>query len=115
MTPNNTIHSKSNLDRFLAANGLSDYDSLIRRSDADPDWFWNAVITHFRPVFEALPNGIQDHNTPVEHRAWLPAGKLNIAETCLRTDHGDFASSKPALVWEIERSCPSSWRYSQRY
>lgn len=109
MTPNNTIQSKSNLDRFLAASGVSDYDSLIRRSNADPDWFWNAVITHFRPVFEAASNGIQDHNTPVEHRAWLPGGKLNIAGTCLRNDHGDFASGKPALVWETENGQIETW------
>src|SRR5882762_6925393 len=42
--PTPELISLSNLQRFINAHGLGSLDELQRRSTADLDWFWNAVL-----------------------------------------------------------------------
>jgi len=34
----------ANVTRFMRAHGIGDYDELVRRSVADIEWFWDAVV-----------------------------------------------------------------------
>ena len=43
-TPDPAIVAESNLVAFMKRHGIDDYDALMARAEADPDWYWNAVL-----------------------------------------------------------------------
>lgn len=94
--------SQPSLRRFLRSVDVTDYDALLERADADPRWFWQALVTHFDPVFEKAPDAMDDTSSSRDHHRWLPGARLNIADTCLRTDLDGYEADRPALVWEGE-------------
>ena len=67
--PSPVYLERSRLLRFMRAQGISDYQELMRRSMQDPTWFWDAVskdlelewyrpyerVMDAYPVHEALP------------------------------------------------------------
>ena len=38
--PSADIIENSNLTAFIRAHGLADYDALLARSVAEPEWYW---------------------------------------------------------------------------
>ena len=43
-TPSKDIQDGSAIRAFLKRCGLTDYESLVARADADPDWFWSQIL-----------------------------------------------------------------------
>ena len=42
--PTPEYRERSRLKQFMARHALADFDTLLRRSIEDPDWFWPAVL-----------------------------------------------------------------------
>ncbi|MHA6347644.1 AMP-binding protein [Roseivivax sp. CAU 1761] len=98
-----------NLSGFLAANSLADYDALLQKSDQDPNWFWNAVVRHFAPVFRMAPTAMATPGDISNGKEWLPGAVMNIADTCLRIDGDRFPATDPAIAWESEDGDVTIW------
>jgi acetyl-CoA synthetase len=98
-TPEYTQHA--NVTRLMRAHGIDSYDELVRRSQDDIAWFWDAVVkdlgieffTPYRSVVET-PNGIA-------WAIWFAGGTINAAHNCV-DKHAAARPDAPAVVWEGE-------------
>jgi acetyl-CoA synthetase len=98
-TPEYTTHA--NVSRLMRANGIDDYWDLVRRSQDDIGWFWDAVVqdlgieffTPYRSVVET-PNGIA-------WAIWFAGSTINAAHNCV-DKHAASQPDKTAIVWESE-------------
>jgi acetyl-CoA synthetase len=101
-TPSREYIERANVTRLMRAHGITDYQDLVRRSQDDVAWFWDAVVSDlgieffepYRSVVET-PNGIQ-------WAIWFTGGKINVAHNCVDRHVAAGRGSHPALIWEGE-------------
>jgi acetyl-CoA synthetase len=101
-TPSREYIERANVTRLMRAHGITDYQDLVRRSQDDVAWFWDAVVSDlgieffepYRSVVET-PNGIQ-------WAIWFTGGKINVAHNCVDRHVAGGRGSHPALIWEGE-------------
>jgi acetyl-CoA synthetase len=94
--PDEETIAAANLTRFMARRGLRTVPELFEWSVADRSGFWAAVIEHLGIVFCEAPASILDATAGVARARWLPGARLNIVETCFRTDPDSVAILYPA-------------------
>lgn len=104
--------ASSNLMQFLQAEGLDDFAALSKRSDADPTWYWRAVMRHFRVAFYKPYEQILDISQGLPWARWCVGGSTNLALNCLDAHRDTATMAKPAIVWESEAGKVRIWRYS---
>jgi acetyl-CoA synthetase len=91
----------ANVTRLMRAHGIETYDELVRRSQEDIAWFWDAVVqdlgieffTPYRSVVET-PNGIA-------WAIWFAGATINVAHNCV-DKHATARPGALAVVWEGE-------------
>jgi acetyl-CoA synthetase len=101
-TPSGEYIERANVTRLMRAHGITDYQDLVRRSQDDVAWFWDAVVADlgieffepYRSVVET-PNGIQ---WPI----WFTGGTINVAHNCVDRHVAAGRGAHPALIWEGE-------------
>jgi acetyl-CoA synthetase len=102
----------ANVTRFQVAHGLATFESLVARSIAEPEWFWDAVV-EFLDIPFATPYGkVLDVSGGIEWATWFGGGTLNAADVCVDR----WASSDPgrtAIVWEGEDGEVRRWSYAE--
>jgi acetyl-CoA synthetase len=98
-TPRYVEHA--NVTRLMRAHGIDDYEELVRRSQDDIAWFWDAVVKDlgieffhpYRSVVET-PNGIP-------WAIWFARGTINAAHNCV-DKQAAAGPGATAIVWEGE-------------
>ncbi|MFN3937712.1 MAG: AMP-binding protein [Gemmobacter sp.] len=90
------------LRRFLESSGCADYDALVARADADPEWFWRALLDRFPVAFDSPPAAMFDGSDGIEWGRWLPGARLNMAAVCLGAGTGRRGPEAPAVLHEDE-------------
>lgn len=89
----------SQLARFLAMHGFDDYQALCSRADAEPEWFWRAVMDfhglHFHRPFERL----LDQSQGPEWARWCIGGTTNLAFNCLDRTIAGGRGAHAAIEW----------------
>ena len=98
-SPNEAYRERSRLRRFAAAQGLSDYPSLLRWATADLERFWRAVEADLGVVWATPYDRAMDTSRGVPWTTWWTGGRMNYVETALRTDRDPAAT---ALIAERE-------------
>lgn len=98
-SPNEAYRERSRLRRFAAAQGLSDYPSLLRWATDDLERFWRAVEADLGVVWATPYDRAMDTSRGVPWTTWWNGGRMNYVETALRTDRDPSAI---ALVAERE-------------
>jgi len=95
--------SRSVTGRFLAAHDLATYDELETRSIADPEWFWDAVVSFLGIPFIEPYDQVRSAEKGTAHTTWFDGGQINLSAACLDrwSDDPDHAH-RPALVTESE-------------
>ena len=91
----------SNLFCFLQAHKLKDPDELLARSQAEPEWFWDAVVKHLGIEFTTPYTQVLDESEP-EFPKWFVGGKLNLANDCVFKHARGRRATHPAIIWEGE-------------
>ena len=91
---------RSRIARFMRAQGVASLGELQRRSVADPEWYWAAVVRDLgvrwsRP-YERVLDGSRGPAWPV----WFPGGRLNFTDNCVDRHVDAGRGGKPAIVWE---------------
>lgn len=105
------VVENANLTAFIRQLGLTDYDALLARADADPDWWWDALarrIRFYRPCTRAL--------TPTADPAfprWFAGGTTNIVLNSLDCHRGTPVWDQPAIIGEPEAGAPRVWTYAE--
>jgi acetyl-CoA synthetase len=103
----------ANLTDFMARHGIADYEALVVRSDAEPDWFWPAVMEHFDIRFETPFDRILDTSDGIAEARWCIGGKGNLALSCVDKQLAEGRGAQMAVVWESEQGEVRSWTYDR--
>ena len=77
--PDDRIVAEATLTAFIARHGLTDYDALMDRSTADPEWFWEAVIDPFGIAFTTPYDRVMDSRDGLPWTRWCVGGETNLA------------------------------------
>lgn len=101
------------LTGFLRANGLASYEALLERADADPVWFFEAVLKFldwrfYRPYERAM-----DASKGVPWTRWAVGGTTNVVLNALDRWRDTPTWDKTALVWESEDGTRREYSYRE--
>lgn len=93
----------SNLWRFMQAHGIRDYSELLRRSEEDIRWFWDAFIRFAGFEFYEPYREVLDLSGGLPWPKWFVGGKINIAHNFVdKWAANPETAARPALIWEGE-------------
>jgi acetyl-CoA synthetase len=111
--PDAATRQAANLTAFMSAHGIADYDALNRRSVAEPEWFWNALIAHFDLRFGTPYERVLDTSAGAPWAKWCVGGTTNVVVNCLDRHRGTPTMAKPAIEWEGEDGARRAWTYAE--
>ena len=90
----------ANVTRLLSRHGLAGYRELLDRANADPAWYWQAVIDDLGIRFDPKFERVFDLDRGIEWPRWFDGGGINIAMHCVER----WAVERPsALAMIAER------------
>ncbi|HEX6763539.1 MAG TPA: AMP-binding protein [Gaiellaceae bacterium] len=81
--PDGATVRHANVTRLLERAGVSDYDELVRRSWAEPDWFWPLVVADLELEFDRQWDRVVDDSRGPEWATWFVGGRVSIAHNCV--------------------------------
>jgi acetyl-CoA synthetase len=99
--PSEDYVEAANVTRFMRANGISSYDQLVKRSQDDVEWFWDAVVKDLGIEFYEPYERVMDVSAGIPWARWFVGGRINLAHNCVDR----WARSTPdrvAVAWEGE-------------
>jgi acetyl-CoA synthetase len=102
----------ANITRLMRAHGIERFDDLVRRSIADPAWFWDAVAHDLDLEFSTPYDQIVDLTRGREWATWFVGGSTNVARQCVDR-WAERTPTAPAVVWEGEDGEVRSATYRQ--
>lgn len=100
-TPSEEYIERANVTRFMRAHGIGSYEELVKRSQEDIEWFWDAVVRDLEIEFYEPYHRVLDLSRGKPWATWFVGGKLNQAHNCLDR-WAERTPQAPALVWEGE-------------
>jgi acetyl-CoA synthetase len=96
--PDEALLHESNVARFMAAENIGDFATLVRRSIDEPEWFWDAVVRFLGLPFDGAYGRVLDTSAGIEWATWFVGGRCNAATMCLER----LSADRPAVIWEGE-------------
>jgi len=111
--PSPEIKEKSNLTAFLRSENLPDFAALLDRSNADPEWFWNALIRHYDIRFYKPYERVLDTSDGIEWPRWCVGGTTNVVLNALDRHRDTPIWQKDAVVWEAEDGKQRKWTFAE--
>jgi acetyl-CoA synthetase len=96
--PDAGLMRESNVARFMAAEGIGEFATLVRRSIDEPEWFWDAVVRFLGIRFETPYERVLDVSDGIPWARWFVGARGNVATTCVDARADDDI----AIVWEGE-------------
>ncbi|MEP6759488.1 MAG: AMP-binding protein [Actinomycetota bacterium] len=91
----------ANVTRLMRAHGIDRFHDLVRRSIADPAWFWDAVVQDLDLEFSTPYGQIVDLSRGPAWATWFIGGSTNVARQCVDR-WAERTPTAPAVVWEGE-------------
>jgi acetyl-CoA synthetase len=96
--PRDDVLERANVVRLMRKHGIDDYRELVRRSQAEPEWFWPAAVDDLGLEFSEPWQRVVDTSRGPEWATWFAGGKLNVAWNCVhRWARGERADSVAAV------------------
>jgi acetyl-CoA synthetase len=100
--PSPEVISKSRLKRFMDQHGIETFAELLKRADADIEWFWDAAIKDIDIAFYRHYDKVVDLSKGKAWATWWIGGRMNIVQSCLDRYRGTASHDKLAIIWEGE-------------
>jgi acetyl-CoA synthetase len=75
--------ARANVTRLQRRAGTADYAELVRRSCAEPDWFWPLVVEDLGLEFAEPWRQVVDVSRGPEWATWFVGGRVSIARNCV--------------------------------
>ena len=99
-TPSPDYLARSRLLAFMREQGIDDYDALLARAVAEPEWYWGAVVAHlgvewYRPYRQVL-----DLSRGLEWPAWFAGAEYNYVHDALDKRATGPERDHRAIAWE---------------
>ena len=99
--PDAELLRESNVARFMAAEGIADFDALVGRSIAEPEWFWDAIVRFLAlPLRRAATTACSTPPTASRGRSGSVGGALQRRDERASTRGRD--ATHPRSIWEGE-------------
>jgi len=111
--PNEALIAQSQMQRFVRAVAVEDYDALLTKADADPEWFWEEVIKFLDVKFYEPYSTLMDQSKGIEWTQWCLGGKTNLVLNCIDKHKGTDVWDKPFIQHETEGGVKSSLTYAE--
>ncbi len=112
--PTPEYRERSRLTQFMSRHALADFDTLLRRSIEDPDWFWPAVLDDLaHRVLRTRTPGCSIRPAVPAWPRWCVGGVLNIVHNCLDKWIGTPVEARVAVRWEGEEGTTRALTYGE--
>ena len=112
--PSENSIKASNIHRFMVRNSISDYDDLIKRSNGDIEWFWDAVMKDLGISWYVPYERVMDKSRGLPWTRWFLGGKINIAHNCVDR-HQKVLGDSIACIWQDEEGSQRRITYAELY
>ena len=109
--PDDDIKRNSNWAKFLRASNVGTYEELARRADAEPEWFWDALIRHSGFRFKKPYSQVLDLSEGLPFAKWCIGATTNFTLSCLERNIEEGRGAKTFLVWQGEDGQERTWTY----
>ncbi len=96
--PTQEVLEHANVARLMRRQGFDDFQALQQRSQADPEWFWPAVVEDLGLEFSRPWDRVVDLSRGPEWATWFVGGKLNIAWNCVHRWARGPVAKEPAVI-----------------
>jgi acetyl-CoA synthetase len=103
---------RANVTRFMRAHGIESYEELVKRSQDDIEWFWDAVVQDLGIEFSKPYERVLDDSRGIEWTTWFGGGEINLAHNCVDR----WARRTPdavAILWEGEDGAVRTVTYAE--
>lgn len=110
--PNSQYVENANVTRLMRASGIDDFHELVKRSQEDPEWFWQAAVEDLEiEFFEPYERLLDDSGGP-QWPKWFVGGTINLTYNCVDR-HARRTPDRRALVWEGEEGAIRTVTYGE--
>jgi acetyl-CoA synthetase len=109
-SPSEDYVERANVTRLMRAHGIGSYDELVKRSQDDPEWFWEAVVRDLGIEFYEPYRQVLDESEGKPWAKWFVGGTINLAYNCVDRWAGR-TPDKLAVIWEGEEGPPRRVSY----
>jgi len=92
---------------------MPDYETLLQRSNDDPEWFWQTLLDYSGVVFDVPCTQFRNAQKGPQHIDWCVGAKANLTRTCLDRQIEAGLGDAEAIAWSNENGDKSSWSYTQ--
>ena len=113
--PTSEYIEHSRLTAFMRRHGVRDVDELLRRSIAEPDWFWPAVFDDLQLEFYQPYERVLDTSGGIAWARWCVGARLNIVHNCLDKWMGTPTEGRWAIRWEGEEGTVRAMTYGELF
>ena len=111
--PSPDIARQTTMAAFLRRYDLPNLDALLSRANAEPDWYWNALLEFFEIQFVKPYTDVLDVSKGIAWPRWCVGGTTNVTLNCLDKHRDTPVWQKPAIIWEGEDKEQRSWSYEE--
>jgi acetyl-CoA synthetase len=111
-SPSEGYVERANVTRFMRTHGIASYEELVKRSQTDIEWFWDAVVKDLGIEFFQPYSSVCDRSNGPQWATWFGGGTINLAHNCVDR-WAEATPEKMAVVWEGEDGSTSSWTYAE--
>jgi acetyl-CoA synthetase len=111
--PNPAYLERSRLRRFMARHGISTYDDLLARANADPAWYWGAVADDLDLVWHRPYQRVLDLSRGAPWAEWFTGGGFNYVTSALDRHADGPDGERTALIWEGDGGDVRRWTFRE--
>lgn len=104
---------KANITRFMKKHKINSYDELIKRSNEDTEWFWQACLEDLGLKWQRPFEKIKDESKGFPWTRWFVGGKINVVDNCIDRHVQEGRGEQPAFIWEGDCGSVQTLSYAQ--
>lgn len=111
--PPSALVERANVTRLMRQHGLTDVTTLVERSVADPEWFWDAVVRDLGIEFTRPYETVMDTSHGIPWTEWFVGGRLNLAANCLDRGLHRRRAGEVCLIAEREAGVVERYTFAE--
>jgi len=100
--PTRDYIDNANVTRLMRKHGIDDFNELVKRSQEDIAWFWDAAIDDLGIDFFEPYDRVLDLSAGPQWPRWFTGGTVNLTYNCVDRHGSSELADSNALVWEGE-------------